>query len=121
MRILLHRSVVLIMCARSSPAIPTVSVRAELRRFMKGQHPWRNGESVQVDDGFDASKIQHVLEHMDSDCVDKAPEVSSNDKLSMSRRGSTNLTLLFLLSPANAMLSGNGHERLALRSLWLCR
>eukprot|EP00936_MAST-01D_sp_MAST-1D-sp1_P002798 g2798.t1 len=56
---------------------------AELRRFMKGQHPWRYGESVQIDDNFDASKIQHVLDHMDSDCVDKAPEVSFTNRFAL--------------------------------------
>ena len=50
---------------------------------MKGQHPWRYGESVQIDDNFDASKIQHVLDHMDSDCVDKAPEVSLTNRFAL--------------------------------------
>ena len=50
---------------------------------MKGQHPWRYGESVQIDDNFDASKIQHVLDHIDSDCVDKAPEVSVTNRATL--------------------------------------
>ena len=60
---------------KASAASGAVSF-AEIRRFMKGIHPWRAGETVQLGEGFDKSKVQHILEHVDSDYVDTAPEVS---------------------------------------------
>jgi hypothetical protein len=48
-----------------------------MRSFLDGAHPWRAGQAVELGERFDGSKVDNLLEHMESDCVNSGEQVRS--------------------------------------------
>ena len=49
---------------------------AEVRScFKNGVHPWRADVTVELGPSFDAQKIDDLLEHVESDCVNTGEQV----------------------------------------------